>query len=142
AGEKDLSGMRDQNIRQAHEHHHALLTFPFSSFAECFSQRTTDPSIAQARYLTFYDDAGQRRTYTYEEFGAVVYRTVSYLRENLKIRRGERIAILLSNHDYTVVLYFAAWVLGAVVVPVDIKESEHRRTYILEHSEAGVVFCW
>src|SRR5690606_16142610 len=93
-------------------------------------------------YLTFYDDAGQRRTYTYEEFGAVVYRTVSYLRENLKIRRGERIAILLSNHDYTVVLYFAAWVLGAVVVPVDIKESEHRRTYILEHSEAGVVFCW
>jgi long-chain acyl-CoA synthetase len=130
------------NIQQAHRNGKPPLTFSFSSFAQFFHQRVTDPELIHAPYLTYYDDSGMERTSTYEEFGAVVSRTVTFMREHLGIQRGDRIAFLLCNHDFTVAIYFAAWVLGAVVVPIDINESENRRFYILEHSRACVAFCW
>jgi long-chain acyl-CoA synthetase len=130
------------NIQQAHRNGRPPLELPFSSFARFFHQRVTDPKLMQNRYLTYYDDTRMVRTYSYAKFGGVVARTVTFMREHLGVQRGDRLAILLFNHDYTVVIYFAAWVLGAVVVPIDINESESRRLYILEHSEACVAFCW
>jgi len=130
------------NIQRAHRNGRSPLELPFSSFAQLFHQRVTDPELLKETYLTYYDDTGMVRRYTYEEFGMVVSRTVTYLREELGVRRGDRMAILLFNHGYTALIYFAAWVLGAVVVPIDINESETRRLYILEHSEACLAFCW
>ena len=132
----------NENVQRAHRSGRPPLELPFSSFAQFFHQRVADPELKKDTYVTYYDDTGMVRSYTYEEFGIVVSRTVTYLREQLGIQRGDRIAILLFNHDYTVLIYFAAWVLGAVVVPVDINESETRRLYILEHSETCVAFCW
>jgi long-chain acyl-CoA synthetase len=132
----------NENVQRAHRSGRPPLKLPFSSFAQFFHQRVTDPELMKDTYVTYYDDTGMARSYTYEEFGIVVSRTVTYLREQLGIQRGDRIAILLFNHDSTVLIYFAAWVLGAVVVPIDINESETRRLYILEHSETCVAFCW
>ena len=42
----------------------------------------------------------------------------------------------------TVFVYFAAWALGLGVVPINVEESTDKKRYILEHSEASVVFCW
>lgn len=130
------------HIKQAHQIGSLPLKLPFSSFADFFHQRVTDPELLHDRYLTYLDDTQMVRTYTYGEFGVLVGRVVTFMREHLGIQRGDRIAILLFNHDYTVAIYFAAWVLGAVVVPIDINESDNRRLYILEHSESSVVFCW
>ena len=130
------------NIERAHRIGRAPLALPLSSFAQFFLQRVTDPELLTATYLTYYDDSGLVRAYTYKEFGTVVGKIVTFMRDHLGIQRGDRIAILLFNHDSTVAIYFAAWVLGAVVVPIDINESETRRLYILEHSEARVAFCW
>jgi long-chain acyl-CoA synthetase len=130
------------SIKQAHRNGKPPLTFPFSSFAQFFHHRVTDPEVMHAPYLTYFDDSGMGRTCTYEDFGTAVSRTVTFMREHLGIQRGDRIATLLCNHDSTVVIYFAAWVLGAVIVPIDIKESDNRRLYILEHSGACVAFCW
>lgn len=130
------------NIKRAHRMGSPPLELPFSSFADFFHQRMTDPELIHHRYLTYYDDIRRVRTYTYKEFGEVVNRTVTSMREYLGIQRGDRIATLLFNHDYTVAIYFAAWVIGAVVVPIDINESHQRRLYILEHSEACVAICW
>jgi len=130
------------DIQRAHQNGNPPLKLPFSSFAQFFRQRVTDPALLKDTYLSYYDDTQMVRSYTYEEFGATVNRTVTFLHEHLGIQRGDRIAILLHNHDYTVVIYYAAWVLGAVVVPIDINESENRRFYILEHSEACAAFCW
>ncbi|MDR4482944.1 MAG: class I adenylate-forming enzyme family protein [Nitrospirales bacterium] len=130
------------HIKQAHQIRRPQLQLPFSSFAEFFHQRVTDPELLHDKYLTYLDDTRMVRTYTYGEFGDVVGRIVTFMREHLGIHRGDRIAILLFNHDYTVAIYFAAWVLGAVVVPIDINESDNRRLYILEHSESCVAFCW
>ena len=67
---------------------------------------------------------------------------MTFLRDRVGVRHGDRVATVLSNHDHTVIMYFAAWVLGAVVVPINMEESEERKQYILEHSEARFVFCW
>ena len=132
----------NENIEQAHQFYGTTFQLPYSSFAEFFLQRVTDPHIATQSFLTYYDDNGTTRTYTYEEFGNWVGRTVTFMHEHLGIQPGDRIATILYNHDYTVLIYFAAWVLGATVVPIDVDETERRKHYILEHSEARVAFCW
>jgi long-chain acyl-CoA synthetase len=130
------------NIKQAHRTGNPPLVSGLSSFAHFFHQRVTDPELLTETCFRYYDDTRMVRTYTYAEFGSIVSRTVTFMCERLGIQRGDRLAILLYNHDYTVAIYFAAWILGAVVVPIDINESENRRLYILEHSEACVAFCW
>ncbi|MCA9420813.1 MAG: AMP-binding protein, partial [Nitrospira sp.] len=105
----------NKNIQEAHRNGTPLFQFPFTSFAQFFHGRVADPDLMKEVYLTYYDDSGMVRSYTYEEFGNTVNRTVTFLREQLGVHRGDRIAILLFNHDFTVVMYYAAWVLGAVV---------------------------
>ena len=119
------------------------LVLPWSSFADLFRSRTSDAALGTRTFLTFYDDARHiRRTYTYTQFGAEVERTTSVLRDRLALHCGDRIATVLFNHDRTVVLYFAAWVLGIAVVPINMEESAEKKRYILEHSEVSAVFCW
>ena len=132
-----------ENIFQAHRASEAPIDFPFSSFAQLFYERVHDPLLSKHTFLTFYDDdRKEQRTYTYAEFGELVGRTITYLRDHLGVQYGDRIATLLFNHDDTVVIYFAAWVLGAAIVPINIEESEKTKRYILDHSEASLVFCW
>src|SRR5207237_968537 len=64
------------------------------------------------------------------------------MRQFFGLRRGDRIATVLFNHDQTVFIYFAAWVLGLGVVPISVEETVEKKRYILEHSEATVCFCW
>jgi len=115
---------------------------PWASFAEFFRSRTADPLLVHRTFLTYYDDDRQiRRTYTYAEFGDRVSRTAALMRRSLGLQRGDRVATVLFNHDQTVVIYFAAWMLGIAVVPINIEESTEKKRYILEHSEAAAVFC-
>ncbi len=130
-----------ENILQAHHSGHRPFKTPFSSFAQLFYARVQDPALSHHTFLSFYDDDSPR-TYTYAQFGGLVERTVTFLRDHIGVRHGDRIATILSNHDHTVIVYFAAWVLGAVVVPINMEESGEQKHYILEHSEARFVFCW
>ena len=133
----------NENIRLAQRAETTPYHLPFSSFAQFFHERVTNPQLGLQTFLTYYDDdAGIRRTYTYAEFGDLVARAVIFMQEGLGIRPGDRIATFLFNHDHTVVIYFAAWVLGATIIPVNHDESHSRKRYILEHSEACCAFCW
>ena len=92
---------------------------PWSSFNDLFRCRISNPALGDRAFLTYYDDARHiRRSYTYAEFGKQVELTKRFLHDGLGLLRGDRIATVLFNHDQTVVLYFAAWVLGIAVVPI------------------------
>jgi long-chain acyl-CoA synthetase len=52
------------------------------------------------------------------------------------------LATVLFNHDVTVILYFAAWLSGCTVVPINVEEAQEKKRFILEHSEAAAVCCW
>ena len=118
-------------------------TLPWRTFAEFYESRFKEPAVSGQNLMTYYDDErGLRRVYTYAEFDAQVRTVAASMQELFGVRRGDRIATVLFNHDQTVFIYFAAWLLGAAVVPINAEESPEKRRYILEHSEASVCFCW
>ncbi len=136
----------DDRIRQAHEMGGPPFRLPWRSFAEFFDARVRDVYQANRPFLVYYDDSHGtaeplRRTYSYARFGDLVRRTATAMQDRLGLRRGDRIATVLFNHDQTVLLYFAAWTLGLAIVPINVEESPETKRYILEHSEASVVFC-
>ena len=89
----------NDNVQQAHRIEGTHFHLPFSSFADLFIQRVTDPQLVTNPCLTYYDDNGISRTYTYAEFGDIVGRTITFLREHLGVQPGDRIATALFNHD-------------------------------------------
>lgn len=116
---------------------------PWGSFADFFTSRAGDRTLLDRPFLTYCDDdTGAHRTYTYAEFGAVVQETAAFLHHRIGLRRGDRLATILFNHDVTVILYFAAWVEGITVVPINVEEATDKKRFILEHSEAVAVCCW
>ena len=132
-----------EHIAQARQMDDGSPTFPWSSFADFFKSRVYDRRLVNRPFLTYYDDDRQRHcTYSYAEFGTVVQRAATFLHDQIGLRRGDRLATILFNHDVTVVLYFAAWISGITVVPINVEESTDKKRFILEHSEASAVCCW
>ncbi|MDF0642989.1 MAG: class I adenylate-forming enzyme family protein [Nitrospira sp.] len=116
---------------------------PWNSFADFFRSRVYDRDLLNRPFLTYCDDDRQlHSTYSYAEFGTIVQRAASFLHDRIRLRRGDRLATILFNHDVTVVLYFAAWAAGITVVPINIDEPPDKQRFILEHSEASAVCCW
>ena len=131
------------NILQAQQMGGPRFTLPWSSFAEFFRSRVGDPGLAGRIFLAYCDDDRRvSRRYSYADFGDLVGRAAAFMRDRLGLRRGDRVATVLFNHDQTVLVYFAAWTLGVAAVPINVEESTEKKKYILEHSEATVVFCW
>jgi long-chain acyl-CoA synthetase len=92
-------------------------------------------------WLTFYDDSGRAATYTYQAFEELVRRVAMAMNRQLKVGPGDRVATLMTNDPRTVLVYFAAWLLGATVVPINCGEDDERVLYILQNSGAKAVFA-
>lgn len=131
------------HIAQARKVEGPYPPLPWNSFADFFKSRVYDRALLNRTFLTYCDDdLAIRYTYSYAEFGTVVQLVATFLHDQVGLRRGDRLATILFNHDVTVVLYFAAWILGVTIVPINVEESTDKKRYILEHSEASVVCCW
>lgn len=91
-------------------------------------------------FLISYDADDNRTELTYGEFVARVHQVANFLYEDLGVRRGDRIATIMTNHEHTVLIYFACWVLGATVAPQNIAEDDQRIAFILRNSEARFAF--
>ena len=90
-------------------------------------------------YLIFYDLGGNRSSFSYKEFFGLVGQCANVM-HSFGIRRGDRIATISHNHSDTVIQYFAAWLMGACVVPVSLSEDDNRIHYILENSRTKLIF--
>lgn len=110
---------------------------PFKNILEIVKKNSSEKP--EKIYLTFYDDKSARVSLTYRDFSQRAYQLANYLTEN-GIRHGDRIATFSHNHFKTVILYFASWIIGAVVVPVNVNEDIHRVEYILNDSGTKMIF--
>jgi len=90
-------------------------------------------------YIVFYPDNGEKVALTYGQFADKVFRTANLLKEN-GIGVEDRIATVSHNHINTVIQYFAAWSIGATVVPINVNEEQERIKYILESSGVKLAF--
>ena len=90
-------------------------------------------------YIVFYPDGQEKIQLTYKEFADKVFRTANLLKNN-GIGVEDRIATVSHNHISTVIQYFAAWSLGATIVPINVNEEPDRIKYILESSNTKLAF--
>ncbi len=90
-----------------------------------------------APYLTYFDGEA-RSEFSYTALLERVAARAATLRA-LGIGRGDRVATLFHNHPEVPVTCFAAWALGACVVPVSLGEDDERIAFVLQHSEARAV---
>lgn len=129
-----------ESIRAAHSLPHLApgerLT-EFASLADLLDQRSLGSPDDEC--LVFYDEQGERRAWSYAGFTADVRRIAHWLGTQ-GVGRGDRIATVSHNHAETVLQYFAAWLIGAIVVPINVGEDDERIGYILADSEAKLAF--
>ncbi len=93
----------------------------------------------EAPCITHVEDDGLPvRRYDHAGFLTRVLSAAAVLRRR-GVERGDRICIVSHNHVDTVVVHFAAWALGAVVVPVNVGEDDDRIRYILTHAHPRMV---
>jgi len=107
------------------------------------------PALLQARaaehpdrlYLRFIDEDSERvRDHSYRELWHDALRGCAWLKQ-IGVEPVDRIAVLAGNLDHVVTLYFAAWTLGACVVPLNAAESEARKAFILRDADAHFLFA-
>ena len=110
---------------------------PYANIGDLLSRQTE--AYEEKPFLIFYNDQGSRTELTYREFYELACKTANFLR-SAGIVRGDRIATVSFNHSDTVIQYFAAFLLGAAVVPVNAGEDDKRIRYILRNSGARLAF--
>ncbi len=91
-------------------------------------------------FLIYYDNDERVQKLSYAEFNARAHQAANFMVEDLGIRRGDRVATIAYNHADTVLIYFACWVIGAAVAPLNVAEDDRRIAFILRNSQAKVCF--
>lgn len=80
------------------------------------------------------------RDYSYSQFNNEVNKLAHGL-INMQIKKGEKVALMMKNSDYFVFVYFALAKVGAIVVPINFRLTAVEMQYILQQSDACLVFC-
>ncbi|WP_042357613.1 class I adenylate-forming enzyme family protein [Bacillus rubiinfantis] len=80
------------------------------------------------------------RSFTYSEFNKQVNRFANGL-INLGVKKGEKVAFMLTNSDSFAISYYACLKIGAVVVPMNFRLVEREVSYILDQSDSVLVIC-
>ncbi|MDZ7660664.1 class I adenylate-forming enzyme family protein [Fodinibius sp.] len=124
-----------QKIDYARTTSNQLPPLSFQDIPELLQQRADN----DRNYLTYIDENDNRTEVSYAEFYQHVL-NCARLMQNHGLSHGDRIATISHNHWHTVVQYFAAWLLGLVVVPINLGEDDERIAYILENGEVELAF--
>ena len=126
-----------ESARRLSDSTEPLFTFP--NIGTLLAHRVAE--TPDKTFLTYYDETGKAAETTYREFYDAVRRLARVMLGELGLRSGDRIATLRGNDPYTVAIYFAAWFAGIAVAPINCSEDDERVAFILENSEARVIFA-
>ncbi|MEN2997534.1 MAG: AMP-binding protein [Brevinematia bacterium] len=78
--------------------------------------------------------------YTYSDIGYYAKAISYYLTNTLKLRKGDRVALISENRPEWGLCALGTVYNGFVLVPIDIRMSPTEIKMILEHSESNVIF--
>ncbi|MHA7222005.1 AMP-binding protein [Arthrobacter sp. RHLT1-20] len=79
------------------------------------------------------------RSYTYRDFAAEAQRLAKVIKA--RIRPGDRVAFLCPNIPELLIAHFAVPLAGGVLVALNSRMTARELQYILEHSEARLLFA-
>ena len=83
---------------------------------------------------------GSRQKANYRQFAQQACAWASHLQQRYKVQPGDRIALFMPNRIEYLVLLYASWWIGAVVVPVNYKLHPKEAAWIAENAEASLIF--
>jgi long-chain acyl-CoA synthetase len=81
------------------------------------------------------------RRYSFTDFYAEVDALAGHLQGQLRVGKGDRVAIAMRNNPEWVVAYAAATLAGAIVVPVNSWGKTEELQYALTDSGASILVC-
>lgn len=110
---------------------------PYSNIGHLI--KTQVEKYSDKTFLIFYSDETGRHEYSYKQFYELVCKTANFL-SSQGIGRGDKVATMSFNHADTVIHYFASWLIGAIVVPINVGEDDKRIAYILKNSNTKLAF--
>jgi len=84
---------------------------------------------------------GKEITATYQEFDKQSSAIATALVEKYKLKKGDRVALIMKNHPEYWVALFAVWRAGLVAVPANAKLHISEFQYILDDSESKLCFA-
>jgi len=93
-------------------------------------------------WLSYYpclDPAESPARYTFAGFMELIEQISTLLRKEYGVRPGDTLALMAVNQPLTVAFYFAAWRVGARVVPLHPAEPDARVAAILADSRARLL---
>ena len=85
--------------------------------------------------------SGTRVVATYGQLAGRAARLAGALRDRLKLKPGERVAIVAKNSHHYIELLFGIWHAGLAAVPANAKLHGAELGFILKHSGARVCFA-
>ena len=85
-------------------------------------------------------DTIQNRRYTYGQLSREVNRMAHFLRSQLDLKPGDRVAVMSFNRAEYLILFFAASRVGAVLVPLNIRLAPNEFLYYLEDAAPSAFF--
>jgi fatty-acyl-CoA synthase len=85
-------------------------------------------------------DAIANRRLTYRDMARQITRMANYLRRELQIKQGDRVAVLALNRADTIILFFAASRLGAILVPLNHRLAPAEMAYLVEDAAPAALF--
>lgn len=77
--------------------------------------------------------------YTYREFGERVQRLAGSLQE-MGIQKGDRVGLLMLNSFHYLEIFYASYLIGAVMVPINFRLSGPEVSFILRDAGVKVLF--
>lgn len=116
----------------------AQAPLPFESVRELGGVQRV--RLADRTYLVAYDLDGRRTELTYAAFWSRVDGLAHWMREELGLAKGERVATFAHNSIEAAIVSFAAFEAGLVLVPCNMGEEADRLGFVLENSRARAVF--
>ena len=84
--------------------------------------------------------AGQAEVADYGTFDAQARAVAAWL-IGQGVGPGDRIALFMKNTPDYLIIFYGIWYAGAAVVPINAKLHAREAAYILEDSDARIVFC-
>lgn len=82
---------------------------------------------------------GESDQYTYRALSLEVHRMAGVMKHKLKLKKGDRLAILSQNREEYMIAYFAVAQIGAIVVPLNIRLTAAELAYQVNDSGAKTI---
>jgi len=107
------------------------------NFAHLFKSQV---SVRGDQTYLIYRNGSDREELTYNDMFDRMCRTAHFMHTKLGLTEGDRLVTVAYNHVDTVVLTFAAWMIGVTVVPFNAGEADERLVFAVNNADAKAIF--